>query len=292
MLLDRIGYMFDYRANNVLSFKITTPQRASLSIYGQEIADMSNKPDISLTFAKGLKVLKAFDLSASDMSISEVAHKTSMDRASARRLILTLEHLGYVKKRGKQFRLTPKVLALSSGFLQSRQITKSIVPVLNQYSAELDTPIYLAMRDETEVIYLAHAALNNDAISLGLTQGSRVPLLSTGIGRALLMVTAHKVVQDLMQTVPLVAYTPQTIMSRKKISELISLHMQQGYAYSDSEFEAGVVGIAMPFLSDDPFPAAIGVSCEKEIVDEAYKVKAIRTLRACRNHLDDLIKML
>jgi len=253
---------------------------------------VNTKPDISLTFAKGLKVLKAFDLSASDMSIADVASKTDMDRAAARRLVLTLEHFGYVRKRGKQFRLTPKVLALSSGFLQSRQITKSIVPVLNQYSAELETPIYLAMRDEMDVIYLAHAALSNDAISLGLTQGSRVPLLSTGIGRALLMVTQHSILKDLLQTAPLAAYTPQTIMSRKKISEAIRLHMQEGYAYSDSEFEAGVIGIAMPFLSDDPFPAAIGVSCEKEIVSDAYKTKAIRTLRVCRNHLGDLIKML
>lgn len=253
---------------------------------------MNTRPDISLTFAKGLKILKALELSERDVSIADLANMTEMDRATARRLILTLEQEGYVRKIGKQFRITPKILTISGGFLQSRQITKSIVPILNQFSNEVGTPIYLAMRDDYNVLYIAHAALENNAVSLGLTIGSRVPILSTSIGRALLIATEASQIQDILKNAPLIQHTPDTIVDRQKLGDIIINCMKEGYAYSDNEFELGVAGISMPFLFDGPFTAGIGIASERENFDEAFKKQVVRTLRACRNHLNDVMKLL
>jgi len=253
---------------------------------------MKTRPDISLTFAKGLKILKALELSERDVSIADVANMTDMDRATARRLVLTLEQEGYVRKIGKQFRITPKILTISGGFLQSRQITKSIVPILNQFSSDLGTPIYLAMRDDYNALYLAHAALENNAVSLGLTIGSRVPILSTSIGRALLIATEPAQIQDILKNAPLTKITPDTITNRQQLEDIIINCMKDGYAFSDNEFELGVAGLAMPFMLDGPFTAGIGIASERENFDYDFKKQVVRTLRACRNHLNDVIKLL
>lgn len=248
--------------------------------------------DISQTFAKGINVLKTFDGAEADLSIAEIARRADLDRAVARRLVHTLVHLGYVRRRGRDYRLTPKVLLLASGFLQSRQFTKIVVPILNEFSREIDAPIYLAARDGYDVVYIAHAALENSAIRLGFGVGSRVPLLATSIGRALLLTASVDETSDAVDNAPLEQHTASTITDRAEIARALSRARDQGFVYSDGEFEPGVAALAMPLPASDPFPTAVGMSSDREAFSEGYQRKVVRALRSCRNQLSDTIRLL
>ncbi len=253
---------------------------------------MTAKLDVSRTFEKGMLVLNAFDGSDTDLSISDVARRVGLDRAVARRLVHTLVHLGYVRQRRGQYRLTPKILLLASGFLQSRQFTKTMVPVLNEFSRGIDAPIYLATRDGYDVIYLAHAALETRAISLGLGVGSRVPVLPTGIGRALLTIAPDDERTDVVAHAPLEPYTSKTIVNRDQLTKKLTEAEEKGYALTDGEFEAGIAALAIPFQRRGPFPVALGISSERERFTKTYIQTAVRTLRSCRDHLADAIAQL
>lgn len=235
-------------------------------------------------------VLNAFDGTQRDMSIADVARRIDIDRAVARRLVHTLVHLGYLYKRGDHYRLSPKILLLASGFLQSRQFTKTVVPVLNEFSRSLDAPIYLATRDGNHAIYLAHAALENRAISIGLGVGSKVPVLPTGIGRALLVIAPEDERSDILGHAPLEKYTAKSILDRSIISEMVLEAEDCGYAFADGEFEAGIAALALPFRKSGPFPLALGISSERERFSKAYLKTALRALRSCRDHLEDAVE--
>ena len=249
--------------------------------------------EISLTFAKGLNVLKAFDSAEleEDLTIAEIARRTGFDRAVTRRLVLTLERFGYVRRRRRGFRLTPKILLLAGGFLQSRQLIKNVAPVLNEFSRELGAPIYLAVRDGYDVIYLAHAALESRAISIGFTVGSRVPLLATSIGRALAAFAPPEEIDDLIANAPLKAYTDRTTTDRQALRERLEQVRELGYAYVNGEFEAGVAAAAVPTRSDANFPTAIGVSFDHNALDDVFLQKATQTLRDCRNSLSGALTL-
>ena len=253
---------------------------------------MTGRLDTSRTFEKGMLVLNAFDGTNADLSIAEVARRVNIDRAVARRLVHTLVHLGYVRQRRGQFRLTPKILLLASGYLHSSQFTKTVVPVLNEFSRDINAPIYLATRDNCDVVYLAHAALENRAISLGLGVGSRVPVMQTGIGRALLTIASDEERADVLANAPLERLTSKTLTDRGLVSEKLIEAEEKGFAFADGEFEAGIAALAVPFQRSAPFPVALGISSERERFSKTYIQTAVRTLRSCRNHLADAIDQL
>lgn len=242
------------------------------------------RSDISTTFAKGLSVLKAFESVEARLTLADIARAADLDRATTRRLVLTLVHLGYVRRAGRGFTLTPKILLLTGGFLQSRQFVKRVVPILGAHSRAIDAPIYLAVRDGHDAVYIAHASLDDTDISLGFGIGSRLPLLQSAIGRAL-VVGEPEAVAVLVNEAPLRAYTPASVMDRTAIAEAITEAATQGYVYADGEFEAGVAALALPMPSAEGTVTAVGISAARERFDAPYKEAVLTALRACRQDL-------
>lgn len=139
--------------------------------------------DTASTFAKGLAVLSCFEGGRSDLTMADIARLTGFDRATARRLCLTLQSSGYLYKHEKVLRLTPKVLAIAGGYLKAEYIGKTVQPTLDQFAKELDGEIALAVRDGSRAIYVARSAVPSARLSLGLSVGSTLPLLPTAVGR-------------------------------------------------------------------------------------------------------------
>lgn len=238
--------------------------------------------DISLTFVKGMNVLKAFDTTHTHLTLPQIARVTGLDRAIARRLVLTLVHLGYVKQEDRVFSLTPRILVLAGGFLQGRQFGKTIEPVMRSFSSQISEAISMAMIDGYQAVYVAHAGAKPYSVSIGFTVGSKVPLLSTAIGRALIATCSDVGAQELIANAPLERYTEQTNMDRDSIAADVALTAKRGYAYVDGEFEAGVAALAIPVRPERGEPSAIGVSGTAErFEDPASRQRILETLREC-----------
>lgn len=238
--------------------------------------------DISLTFAKGMSVLKAFDTGNTHMTLPQIARATGLDRAVARRLVLTLVHLGYVKQQDRVFSLTPRILVLAGGFLQARRFGKTIEPVIRAFSNQISEAISMAMIDGQQAVYVAHAGAKADTVSIGFTVGSKVPLLSTAIGRALVTGCSGEEAEYLIRSAPLESFTDRTNMDRDVIAADIAVSAKRGYACVDGEFEAGVAAVAVPVLASGGEPSALGVSGDAaRFGDPAFRRHVVDALREC-----------
>jgi IclR family pca regulon transcriptional regulator len=243
--------------------------------------------DISSTFIKGMAVLEAFDDTNTRLALSDIAALTGLDRASVRRLVLTLVELGYVRKSGRHFLLTPRVLVLAGGFLRGNRFGTFVQPVLNRYAALLGSAISLAMADGDEAVFVAQSTLQNSAVSFGFTIGSRLPLLHTSIGRMLLAYGDPHQTGAFVNDAELTAYTNDTLMDRGIIGERIEEVARQGFAIVDGEFEARVTAFAVPIGHKGNLNAVLGASEPFHAVanvDERYRY--IDVLQQCAIELE------
>lgn len=220
----------------------------------------SMQQNISSTFAKGLTLFKAFDHANTRLTLADIARRTGLDRASVRRLTLTLVHLGYVAKEDRHYALTPKVLVLAGSFLRGNHFGSQIQPILDRFATELGAELSMAMLDDTDAVYVAKSTLSTSTVSFGFTIGSRIPLLHTAIGRMLLAAETDDQIDTILSEASLEAHTPQSLLDPAALREAIQAARGRGFAKVAGEFEAGITGIAVPLLPVRGALAVLGAS--------------------------------
>ncbi|RWR50182.1 IclR family transcriptional regulator [Sinirhodobacter ferrireducens] len=209
---------------------------------------MATKTDIIGSLAKGLRVLEAFGAEHPRLSIAETAERTGLDRATARRCLLTLHAEGYADYDGKFFTLTPRVLRLGMGALAALPLAQLVQPWLDQLSERIGQSTSVSILDETEIVYLARAAQRR-VMSIGLLPGSRLPAHCTSMGRVLLAALPEPEARALIDASDL---SPRTPFSRTDPEEIIAEIVRvraQGYALIDQEVELGLRSLAVPLIS-------------------------------------------
>ncbi|WP_169569310.1 IclR family transcriptional regulator [Sneathiella limimaris] len=246
-----------------------------------------NAKDISLTFAKGLEVLAAFDATDREMTIPALARKTNLNRTVTRRLVLTLEHLNYLECRNRVYRLTPRILRLAGGFLQGRDIGKHVTPILTTCSEALKESVSFAMIDGLEAVYVAHSPGDPTMITIGFTVGSRLPLNATAIGRTLVAFSAPGKREYLLTHAPREAHTNATKTEIEDLRADLQTTAFQGFAFVSDEFEQGVSSLAVPVLQNDgELVGALGiVGPNPRFADEEQQKKRLALLRECASSI-------
>ncbi|MFN3390967.1 MAG: IclR family transcriptional regulator [Meiothermus ruber] len=195
--------------------------------------------------ARGLAVMRSFDQQHERLTISEVARRTELNRATARRFLLTLQALGYVASDGKFFWLTPKVLSLGHAYLSSTPLPRLLQPVLEQVSEELHESCSASILEDGEIVYIARAATRR-VISIGLGVGSRLPAYCTSMGRVLLAALEADQLRAYLDSTPLLPLTPHTLTDPVRLRAELERVRAQGYALVDQELELGLRSIAVP----------------------------------------------
>src|SRR6201995_1790755 len=134
---------------------------------------------------RGLRLLQAFGERAAPMTLSEIAAAADLPRATARRILFTLQHGGYVTSDGKQFALTPHVLTLAGAYLRSNQVVGVLQPVLDAIAVAAQEISSLAVLDGDDVVFIARGSPTR-VFSGGVEIGYRLPSFCTAVGRAML----------------------------------------------------------------------------------------------------------
>ncbi|MCW1932243.1 IclR family transcriptional regulator domain-containing protein [Pararhodobacter zhoushanensis] len=197
------------------------------------------------SLAKGLAVLEGFGAQGARLSVSQAAEAAGLDRAGARRCLLTLAELGYLQHDGKFFTLTPKVLRLGIGALAAMPLAQVVQPWLEQLSERIGESVSVSVLDETEIVYVARAAQRR-VMSIGLMPGSRLPAHCTSMGRVLLAALPEGQAWGLLERSDL---APRTVYSVTDLEALKALLVQvrgQGFALVDQEVEIGLRSLAVP----------------------------------------------
>lgn len=209
---------------------------------------MVNRTDFIGSFAKGLRVLEVFGGDSPRLSIAEVAEATGLDRATARRCLLTLHELGYADYDGKYFQLTPRVLRLGTGALAAMPLPQIVQPWLDQLSERIGQSSSVSILDETEIVYIARAAQQR-VMSIGLMPGSRLPAHCTSMGRVLLAALPPEQARALIDRADLSPRTVHSVTDPEEIMARLTQVRAEGYAVIDQEVEIGLRSIAVPVLN-------------------------------------------
>jgi len=209
---------------------------------------MANKTDIIASMLKGLSVIEAFRAERPRLSIAEVSEITGLDRATARRCLLTLYEGGYADYDGKFFTLTPRVLRLGMGALAALPLAQLVQPWLDQLSEQIGQSTSVSILDETEIVYLARAAQRR-VMSIGLMPGSRLPAHCTSMGRVLLAALPEAEARALIDRSDLSPRTAYSLTGPDEIMARLAEVRAAGYALIDQEVELGLRSIAVPLFS-------------------------------------------
>ncbi|QDY71265.1 IclR family transcriptional regulator domain-containing protein [Qingshengfaniella alkalisoli] len=204
--------------------------------------------DFMNSFAKGLRVIEAFDADNSQRTISQIAAETGLDRATARRCLLTLTELGYADYDGKYFSLTHRVLRLGVAALASMELPQLVQPWLDQLSDRIGQSSSVSILDGNEIVYIARASQRR-VMSIRLMPGSRLPAFCTSMGRVLLAALPESEARLVVEASDL---SPRTVNSLTDVADIMAELARvrtQGHAFVDQEIELGLRSIAVPLLN-------------------------------------------
>src|SRR5690554_5692183 len=218
--------------------------------------------------ASGLEVLQAFDGEHPRMTLSEVAARTEMDRAKVCRFLLTLHALGFVKRTGRQFELTPRVLQLGYAYQASNQYRAVIQQYLEGITAELGESSSLTVLDGDDVVYVVRSAARHRLMAITLSVGTRLPAAYTSMGRVLLAQLPELELRACLDRVRLEPYTEFSVTDRDELHKRIDPARQQRYGMVDQELDLGLRSVAVPmFSSNDDLLGALNISTNAARVD-------------------------
>lgn len=217
--------------------------------------------DYVAALASGLQILKAFDAEHARMTLTEMAGRTDMDRAKARRFLLTLESLGYVRRDGRSFELTPRVLELGHAFQSSNQYRAVIQHYLQDITAEIGESSSLSVLDGIEVVYVVRSAAPHRLMAITLSPGTRLPAAYTSMGRVLLAQLSDAELDARLDQVTLHAHTPHSLTSKAALRTDILAVREQGYSMVDQELDLGLRSVAAPvFAGNGDLLGAVNIS--------------------------------
>jgi IclR family pca regulon transcriptional regulator len=219
--------------------------------------------DFVASFARGLSVIRSFGADHRRQTLSDVADRTGLTRATARRFLITLSELGLARSDGKHFELTPAVLELGYAYLSSLDVWEAVQPSLDAVSRDLDESCSAAVLEETEIVYIARSASRHRILSIGLRVGTRLPAHATSMGQVLLAGLEVAPLARYLRGVTLTRYTPQTLTRKQDIEARLEQVRSEGYALCDQELEHGLRSLAVPvFNRRGDVVAAINVSTQ------------------------------
>jgi IclR family transcriptional regulator, pca regulon regulatory protein len=216
--------------------------------------------DFVQSLDRGLAVIKAFGPDRERLSLSEVARATGLTRAAARRFLLTLVKLGYVRSDGREFSLRPKVLELGYAYLSGLALPEVAEPHLEELSEKLHESTSISVLDGYHIVYVARVATKR-IMTVAISVGTRFPAYAASMGRVLLAGLSDAELDKYLADATLDAFTVHTVTDAHELRKIIREAGRQGYAIVDQELEEGLRAIAAPIRdSSGAVTAAINVS--------------------------------
>ncbi|MFF4126338.1 IclR family transcriptional regulator [Microbispora rosea] len=197
------------------------------------------------SLARGLAVIRAFDAASPELTLSEVARKTGLTRAAARRFLLTLADLGYVRTDGRLFALSPRVLELGYAYLSSLSLPEVALPHLERLAAEVHESASVSVLDDTDIVYVARVPTAR-IMRVTIAIGTRFPAYCTSMGRVLLAGLPPEDLDAYLARAALERLTPHTTTSPDALRAALDRVRAQGWAMVDQELEEGLRSIAAP----------------------------------------------
>jgi len=242
------------------------------------------------SFARGLAVIRSFSGQAPSQTMTEVAQRTGLTRAGARRILHTLHALGYVEMEGRQFRLTAKVLDLGFAYLSSLPLWSLAEPFIEELVREVHESSSAAVLNGSEIVYVLRVPTQK-IMSINLGIGSRLPAYCSSMGRVLLAGLDDDELERQLATTEFIARTPRTLTDPQELREEILRVRRQGWALIDEELEEGLMSVAAPIMGrNGRVMAAINVGLHRSRMNaEEIQHKVLPKLLATARRINERV---
>jgi IclR family pca regulon transcriptional regulator len=227
------------------------------------------------SLTRGLVILRNFSRQHGSMSVTEVAERANVSRATARRVLLTLEDLGYVQNEYQRYSLRPRVLELAYAYLSSHYPWDSALPVMQAFSAAVDENCLAGVLDDFEVVCVARTTRRSVPVSVPV--GGRIPAYASSMGRVLLADLDAATLGEYLAGLEMRAFTAHTITDPDELREELARVRTQGWSLVEHELEPDVIGIAAPiFGGGGKVVGALNVSAHEHRIGTEAIVNEIR----------------
>jgi IclR family pca regulon transcriptional regulator len=230
---------------------------------------VARNSDFVQSLDRGLAVIRAFGPDRERLSLSEVARATGLTRAAARRFLLTLVKLGYVRSDGREFSLRPRVLELGYAYLSGLTLPEVAAPHMEELVARLHESSSISVLDGDHIVYVVRVPTKR-IMTVAISVGTRFPAYVTSMGRVLLAAASEDELERYFAEVTFESFTRRTVTDPARLRVILGDVARQGYAIVDQELEEGLRAVAAPIRGAvDVGTAAINVSAHASRVSMA-----------------------
>jgi IclR family transcriptional regulator, pca regulon regulatory protein len=209
------------------------------------MAGRGRTPDFIEALARGLDVLRCFDVDHAHMTLTEVATAVGLARPTARRILLTLQELGYVRTERAGYALTPRVLDLGMAYVGALGLWEIARPHLEELVGITGESSSMAQLDGSDIVYVARVAVPK-IITLRVQIGTRFPALVTSQGKVLLAALAPEQADEALRIPSRSGLPPVLPRERDEIHDMLAEVRARGWALADEELAPGIRSIAAP----------------------------------------------
>ncbi|MEV4319054.1 IclR family transcriptional regulator C-terminal domain-containing protein [Actinocrispum sp. NPDC049592] len=218
-------------------------------------------PDFIEALARGLDVITAFQPGRPVMSLAEVAEATGLARPTARRILLTLTDLGYVRTEGRGYSLTPKVLELGVAYVRSMGLWDVARSHMERLVERTNESCSIAQLDGSDIVYVARVAVPK-IVGLSVQIGTKFPALPTSLGKVLLAALNPVELERVLAQPSRSGLTPLWQPDVTERDAALREVRARGWALTDEQLARGIRSIAAPLRDGDGnVVAALNVNC-------------------------------
>lgn len=239
---------------------------------------------------RAVAVLRVFDGGQTQLSASDIATRAALPRPVVRRILLTFEHLGYVRGYKGLWRLTPRILELGAGYFGAASLPEIARPAMDDVVEQTKETCSLAVLSGDDVIHVARVE-DQRPLPGAVRVGTTLPAFATAVGKVLLADLTDTEFETYLARAELERHTPRTLVDAVALRARIATVRQRGYDVSIEELNPGMVAVAVPIVVSGSAVGALGVSSttvrqtEQSLIREVVPVLRREAERIARGYL-------
>ncbi|WP_342599192.1 IclR family transcriptional regulator C-terminal domain-containing protein [Psychrobacillus sp. FSL H8-0483] len=211
----------------------------------EKIDNFKESGDYIQSLDRGLQVIQAFSQNNQLLTVSHVSQITGLSRPTARRILLTLEHLGFAESTNGVFSLTARTLSLGYAYLSSNNTWSIAQTFMRDFVNKTGESCSISILDGTDIIYVARVSTKR-IMSINLDVGSRLPAYATSMGHVLLANLSKDKLEAYFHTTQLERFTDKTIIDKNQLINILEVVRQKQWGGVDQQLEEGLRSIAVP----------------------------------------------
>ncbi|RNF39825.1 IclR family transcriptional regulator [Planococcus salinus] len=201
--------------------------------------------DYIQSLERGLQVIQAFSQRHKSLTVTEAANLSGLSRPAARRILLTLEHLGFAESQNGVYSLTAKVLSLGYSYLSSNNKWSIAQPIMTEFVRQTEESCSISILDGKDILYVARV-FTKRIMSINLDVGSKLPAYATSMGHVLLANLPEPELETYLDTMDFQRFTDKTITNKEEMREKLQEVRDRDWGGVDQQFEEGLRSIAVP----------------------------------------------